>query len=222
MASSVMRNILPGSEQDMWWNWTVAELDSTRFGDAFRYWIPPDLQTKIRMDRREALTDIEWDRLKAAVISVRFPILLDLLLLGIVWHTGDLDPSDLPDVRIMNYDPHVKLAPSRTLVDFAAALDDNGNPPGEEGFGDNYRKARDTFRIYKVRGRPILVAETKSGPFTMLEGYTRLTVMTSLWKAGEFDSESIPILLGVCARLKEWRQFVCWNGQLVRTPKSFW
>src|SRR6266516_2119723 len=214
-----MRNIVPGSERDLWWNWAIAELDSTRFGEAFRYWIPVELQTKVHANRREALTQSDWDRLKAAVLNIRFPILLDLLQLGIVWYRGELDPSDLPDVRIMNYEPHVRLAPSRTLSAFSAALDAGRSPPGEGGFGENYRIVRNMFSPDSTHGRPILVAEAASGPFILLEGYTRLTIMTSLWSAGKFDSQ-IPILLGVCPRLKEWRQYGLLNGELVCTPKG--
>ena len=118
--------------------------------------------------------------------------------------TGELDSSELSNLRIMNYGPHTRLAPTRTLSAFAEKLDAQQAQPGEDGFGENYRIVRATFRFESVRGRPILVAETVSGPFTLLEGYTRLTVMTSMWRAGKIDSKPIPILLGVCPRLKEW------------------
>jgi hypothetical protein len=165
------------------------------------------------------LTQNDWDRLKSAVLNVRFPILLDLLQLDIVWYGAELDPSDLPDVRIMNYEPHVRLAPSRTLSAFTAAIDAGQNPPGESEFSESYRVVRDTFRSDSVRGRPILVAEAASGPFTLLEGYTRLTILTSLWSAGKINFQ-IPILLGICPRLKEWHQYILLNGGLVRTPKN--
>src|SRR6266581_2180645 len=164
-----MRNILPTSERDLWWNWAIAELDSTRFGEDFRSLIPIELQTKLRAGRRDVLTQSDWHELKGAVLKFRFPILLDLLQLGIDWYQGELDPSDLPDVRIMNYEPHVKLAPSRTLSTFAATLDAGRNPPGEGEFEVNYRTVRDTFSPDKIRGRPILVGEAASGPFTLLE-----------------------------------------------------
>ncbi|SRR6266568_1730310 len=214
-----MRNILPTSERDLWWNWAIAELDSTRFGEDFRSLIPIELQTKLRAGRRDVLTQSDWHELKGAVLKFRFPILLDLLQLGIDWYEGELDPSDLPDIRIMNYEPHVRLAPSRTLAAFAAALD-AGRNSGENEFGGNYRTVRDTFRTDQLRGRPILVAEATSGPFTLLEGYTRLTVMTSLRRAGKIDSQPIPVLLGVCSRLKEWHLYFLLKGDPVRSPKS--
>src|SRR5438094_5539106 len=105
-----MRNILPASELDLWWNWAIAELDSTRFGEDFRSLIPVELQTKVWADQREALTQSDWDELKGAVLKFSFPILLDLLHLGIDWYVGELDPSDLFDIRIMNYEQHVRLA----------------------------------------------------------------------------------------------------------------
>src|SRR5260370_822428 len=103
-----MRNIVVGSEKDLLWNWARAELDSTRFGEMFRRWIPDELQAK--------------------------------------------------------------------------------------------------------------VAEVSSGPFIVLEGYTRLTAMTSLFKAGKIDPETIPVLLGISPRLKEWHLYSSLNGR--RTPKS--
>jgi hypothetical protein len=215
-----MRNIGPGSEQDLWWNWAVAELDSIRFGTDFRHWVPKELQTKVRAGRREELTQIDWDRLKDAVLNVRFPILLDLLRLGIVWYRGELDSSDLPGVRIMNYEPHARLAPSRTLAAFAAALDAGRSPPGENNFGENYRIIRDTFRLDRIRGLPILVAEVSSGPFTLLEGYTRLTMMTSMWRAGKIGSKPIPILLGICPLLREWHLYGLSDGKRVRSTIS--
>lgn len=215
-----MRNIVLGSEQDLWWNWAVAELDSARFGDAFRRWIPTDLQTRVLANRRDDLTVDDWAQLKTAVLNVRFPILLDLLLLGTDWYLGDLDSIELPSLRVMNYEPHVRLAPSRNLAALAKELDAGRNPPGEDEFGNNYRTIRDAFLLDRARGRPILVAEDSSGPFTMLEGYTRMTAMTSLAAAERIHIPSVPILLGVCPRLHDWHQYGVWQGRLLRTERS--
>lgn len=217
-----MRSLVLGSESDLWWNWAAAELDSTRWGEAFRYWLTPELQSKVSSGRRQDLNDADWEKLRAAVLNVRAPILLDLLRLGCQWYVGELDWSELSGLRIMNYEPHVRLAPSRTLPDFAEALDSGENPFGEEKFGSNYRATRAAFRPDEVKGRPILVSENPSGTFTMLEGYTRLAVMTSLGKAGRLDPRPIPIVLGVCPRLKDWRLFGIWEGRLVRTDRSLY
>jgi len=215
-----MLDVTPGSQQDLWWNWAIAEVDSARFGAGLGSRMTLELQAKVRAGMREALTSSDWNSLKDAVTEFRKPILLDLLRFPTVWYQGELDSSELPNVRIMNYEPHVKISPSRTLSDFATALD-AGRNSGETEFGGNYRKVRAAFRVDKVRGRPILVAEAKSGPFILLEGYTRLTVMTSLIREGKINPQLISVLLGVCHRLREWHLYSMLNGRLIRTQSLF-
>jgi hypothetical protein len=216
----IMRDVRLGSQRDLWWDWAIAELDSARFGAGLSSFMTVELQTKVRAGERDALTQSDWDSLKDAVTNFRKPILLDLLRFPTIWYQGELDSSDLPGVRIMNYERHVKIAPSRTLSDFAAALD-AGRNSGENDFGGNYRKVRAAFRVDRIRGRPILVGEAKSGPFILLEGYTRMTVMTSLSREGKFSSQPIPVLFGVCRRLKEWYLYDLSNGRLVRTQSLY-
>ena len=86
-----------------------------------------------------------------------------------------------------------QLAPSRKLEEFADALDAGHVTSGEEEFASNYRKVHDSFSSQRMRGRPIVVAENVEGPFTILEGYTRLTTITSLQRAGRQFDHAIPV-----------------------------
>jgi hypothetical protein len=172
---------------------------------------------KVDADSRSALTPDDWDKLKQAVLQVRFPILLDLLHLGTTWHTAVVGIAELPQFRVMNFPPHAKLAPGRTFGEFTKRLDEGRDPVDDPAFGQNYRKMRPILDPVRMRGTPIVVCPSLDGPFTGLEGYTRMSVLISRNAAGESVPREIPILIGECSRLPEWHLWGVAGGHPVRT-----
>ena len=43
-----MRDLVLGSDNDLWWNWSVAELDSNRFSKAFGSRVPRSCKKRSR------------------------------------------------------------------------------------------------------------------------------------------------------------------------------
>jgi hypothetical protein len=55
-----------------------------------------------------------------------------------------------------------------------------------------------------MRGLPILVAEKEEGPYTEVEGLTRMSCLLSKMNKGEAVPDSISAILGVSPRIREW------------------
>jgi hypothetical protein len=55
-----------------------------------------------------------------------------------------------------------------------------------------------------MNGVPILVARRRAGPYTLIEGTTRMCVLLSKQRHGEIDAPWVLIVLGVSLRLGQW------------------
>lgn len=106
-------------------------------------------------------------------------------------------------MRLIRYPPFLDLAPSRLLGEFVRALDAGRDVPRED-FAANYRRLRSSFDSIKMRGVPILVAESREGPITEVEGLTRMACLLSKHMAGERVPSRVKAVLGESARLREW------------------
>jgi hypothetical protein len=198
-----MRNIELGTERDLIWHWARAEIESGRF---FQFYgsLEPHLREFVVSDDRSRLTPEDWGTLRKIVFGSRSPLLKGLARLGTIWHVGKLPFSELAELEIMDWPYFVPLSPSRRLEAFVRGLDRGQVPPHEERFAINYRNLRRQFSIERTHGYPVLVAERKQGPYIVVEGYSRLSVLTSKYIAGEVRDGEIPVVLGICANLTEW------------------
>ena len=70
---------------------------------------------------------------------------------------------------------------------------------GDPSFG-----VKGKFELASIRGRPMLVSDSSSGPWCVLEGTNRLVAIHRLVEAGKCPFESVPIIVGVCPTAKEW------------------
>lgn len=198
-----MRDIRPGSIQDLVWNWGRAEVESKRFSQFYDS-LSPQLQNLITLDKRDELGPADWDVLTRIVLSSRLPLLAGLIRLQTIWHTGILSFDKLPELMLMGWPPFVTLSPSRRIVDFVAALDKGQAPPREEGFLANYQDLKGRFEIGTMHGFPILVSLRLAGPYIILEGYSRLSVLTSKYLDGEIKAGEVQAVLGICDKLQHW------------------
>jgi hypothetical protein len=105
----------------------------------------------------------------------------------------------------MNLRIFVRIAPSRRLMDMTTALDHGSVPQGWDPL--NYPRLRSTFKLSRMHGNPILVAQRPSGPYTLIEGVTRMCVLLSKSLQGEIDLPHIPVVLGVSRRFDRWDFF---------------
>jgi hypothetical protein len=182
------------------WNWARAEVDSPRFG---AYWstLPPRILAALRSGDSAVLSRDEWGYLKATAEQIRGPLLKGLLRLGTEWHIGTIATADAEQLRLAWF----HAMPSRRLGALVDILDSGGNVPGEGSFAPNFRAARRAIDVSNMRGAPILVAESGQGPYGLLEGYIRCSVLVSRLRANEPVPAAIQVIVGVCPRIREWR-----------------
>ena len=196
-----MRDIRDGSEQDLVWNWARAEIESERHSR--HYNLPPRLLQFLQNDQRPDLTQEDWKVLADAVFSVRGPLLKGLRRLSTGWSTGVLNYEELLDLKIMGWSGFVSWAPSGSFEEFVRAVN-RGQPPVTKEWLSHYLKLRGSFDETKIKGCPILVSKKKDGPYTIVEGYGRLSVLTSHYLEGKLPAGEINIVLGICERLEDW------------------
>jgi hypothetical protein len=195
----------PAGWRDIAWNWARAEIDSPRFAPHDAH-VGETLLARVRAGDQQGLDDAAWSALTGAVARYRGGLLRGLRRLGTEWFSGELDLAEIPDLRVMNYLPFVAICPTRRLGDLAAALAAGREPPGAQEFATNFAALRHGFATARLaEARPILVTERAEGPYTLLEGYSRLAAVAARCLAGTAGPGEIPVLLGKCPRIAEWR-----------------
>jgi hypothetical protein len=194
----------PCSERELYWNIACAEANSPRYGGIYAR-VPPPLLDRIKRGAHDELSAGDLQAVTAIVKTYRAPLLEGLVELGTDWFQGALPATSLEAIRLLNYGPFVCLAPRRDLGTFVTALDAGHDPPGDENFGQNYRRFRAEYDSAKSVGRPVLVAATLEGPYTEIEGLTRMCSLISKLRAGEPVEPRLPVLIGICLQFEFWK-----------------
>ncbi len=122
--------------------------------------------------------------------------------LGTEWFLGDLRSASWGEVRVMNLRIFTDMAPTRRLRELASALDNGATPRIWKS--SYYPHLRSTFDLSRMNGCPIMVAEQPTGPYTLVEGSTRMCVLVSREMHGELVPSRIQMLLGVSTSLSRW------------------
>ncbi|MCI4317249.1 MAG: hypothetical protein L3J96_01805 [Thermoplasmata archaeon] len=188
----------------LYWNFAVAEVRSSRYGSLYRELLGPRVAELVRDADVERIQPADWDRVRRAVRQAREPVLRELPALDLAWFTGELPVEDVASIRVMNTPAFAAYAPTRRIAEFVDKLDERVPLTGDDMFASNYSRFRPRFNPTKVIGRPILLAPREAGPFTELEGLTRLCAYASAWFAAEVVPASVPVLLGVSPRVHHW------------------
>jgi hypothetical protein len=194
----------PSSENELYWNFAVAEVRSSRYDSLYREHLGPRVAELVRNANVARIQPAEWDRIRRAVRQNREPILRELPAMDLTWLQGELRVEDVASIRVMNTPAFAAYAPSRRIAEFVHKLDERVPLMGDEEFADNYHRLRPRFDPTKVFGRPILLAPRETGPLTELEGLTRLCAYASAWSRSEAVPTSVPVLLGVSPRVHAW------------------
>jgi len=195
-----------GTVRDFLWNFARAEFEIPPSGPRHTQpEIAAELRGRILRGERESLSPTDWRRLHEAVVSTRSTIVNPVIALVREWFLGEITPSDLADLRVMNLRIFTSMVPSRRLVDFAKALDRGVFPRIWDP--KHYRELRAHFDISRMHGAPILVGERPTGPFTVIEGTTRLSVATSMRDLGELGWATLPVVAGVGAGIAGWEWY---------------
>ena len=201
-----MRVTSSGTARDVYWNFARAEFEVPAGGP--RHTAPPisaELRRRVERGDRDRLSPRDWRELRGAVLSVRGTIVRPLLARVKKWYLAEPSPDDLRELRVMNLHIFTSIVPSRSLVDFAASLDRGVFPRiWDPRF---YRELRARFDPGKMHGAPIVVAARETGPFTLIEGVTRMSVLTSRLRLGETVGESLSVVLGLGPAVAGWEWY---------------
>jgi hypothetical protein len=192
-----------GSVRDLFWNFARAEFEIPESGPRHTQpRISSELRERVLRDEGTALSDADWEELRAAVLSTRADILEALLDERLKWYRAELPASEWPTVRVMDLQIFTRIAPSRHLLELATALDAGAVP--SVWSPSNYPRLRAAFDRSRMHGDPVLVAQRRAGPYTLIEGTTRMCVLVSRHVDGEVEPRSIPVVLGVGPHVDRW------------------
>lgn len=198
---------VPCSAQEFLWNLAYSENDSvSNHGNVWREALGPRLSRLLREGARGSLTETDWAGIRGALSVARGAYLEPLFQIDPLWYVGRANTSRLGEIRLIRHDPFRAIAPTLLLGDFVKALDAGRDTPGDR-FAGRYRRLRATFDPAKSRGIPAVVATDLEGPFTEIDGLTRMSMIESMLTHGELAPASISLLVGVTERIREWQWF---------------
>lgn len=199
----MIQNLEKISEKEMLRDWAFAEATSIRRMPYLKKTLGETLLEKLKTADASLISEPEWESLEAMIRKNRAELLDGLLNIEIEWFRGDLSVSDLKELRIMNWEPFVTLAPSRNLVDLVRAFERGEMPPRHHEFAANLQRIKENFAIEKMKGRPIFVGRSKEPPYILVEGFTRLSALL----LGGIRVNLLPIILGVSRNIERWKFF---------------
>ena len=191
------------NEEEMLKNWALAEVASVRRRKYLSGILPESLIQKISRGRYEFTQD-EWKTLIEMIRSTRSQLLNDLLKLDVEWYEGKLPMQELKDLEMMNWPPFVNLAGSKRFLDLVNAFRDGKMPSNHHEFAENLERIRKELKIENMKGKPIVLSRSDKPPYSLVEGFTRLSAMLLNILNGKLYEGEIPVILGVSRRLDEW------------------
>jgi hypothetical protein len=192
------------SERDLFWEFARAESDSARYASYLAPNLTPKLIAALAADNRSSLSEGDWGILRQAVWALRWPLLSELLDLGVTWSYGPFETKELGNVRFIRMTAFIYVAPSRTLSELALAHQVGNSPQGED-FGEKLGKILRSFDPQRMRGAPVLLTENGAPPYLLIEGLSRTTALTIRFQKGENIPQRIRVLFGVCPKLRTWK-----------------
>ncbi len=192
---------------DFYWEFARAETQNdARHSQIYSRGLGPALFARVRHGKKDGVDRSELSLIRSTVLSTRPEYLRPLLRLGLRWSFGDLPSASLIQLRVPDLEIFRPTAPSRLLGDFASALDRE-----ERGVwrpvARNHRRIRSCFDPDRMVGTPIVVGTSPQGPFTIVEGLTRLSVLASRFGSGETVPPRSRLLIGVGPKASAWRFF---------------
>ena len=202
-----VRLLASATRADFFREFARAEVhNDARHNRAYSRGLGLDLFARVRSGDMDGIDRKGHSLIRSTVISTRPTFLRPLLRLGLRWSYGDLSPSGLSRLRVPDLDIFRHTAPSRCLGDFVLALD-----RGEGGvwrpLARNYGRMRSRFDPRRMVGVPIVVGATSRGPFTVVEGLTRLSILVSRLGRGEPVPRRIRALIGLGPKAENWKFF---------------
>lgn len=180
-----------------------AELDSLNYGVGYERSLGRTVVDRLRVTRPSEWSTEERQRLIYTLGSMRGMFILPLLALEPEWSEGTLESSELANLRATLGAWWGDLSPELDLATFISAFEAGKDAPGG-GLRSKVSDLASGFDLSRMRGRPILLGEAETGPFTILEGTKRLMALTKRARDGLPVPNSIPIYVGLTPIMSDW------------------
>jgi restriction system protein len=123
------------------------------------------------------------------------------------WLEGVFPVDAIGSLRLTSWFEQPGYANARTIDEL---LDSIG--------GAHYAKL--DFRIDNMRGRPVIVAPERDGPYMLIEGTHRCCEIVRLARRGEVPVAVLPFVLGVCPNIHDYTSYQ--GGAPVIGAKPWW
>lgn len=197
-------DVRPATLNDLLWEFALAETQNdVRHDRMYSQGLGPDLFYRVRTNQREELKHADWELLRSTVLATRPDYLPPILSLELSWNTGWIETRELGELKTPGLNMFRPLAPSRRLAEFVASLENERLVSGL-AVEENFRRIRSTFNPSRMLGAPVVIGERSTGPFTIVEGMTRLSVLCSKVRHAEPVPPGIRLVVGLGNRAKEW------------------
>ena len=199
--------VSPCSSREFYWNFAYSENDSVSgHGDRWRSTLGSRLSRLIGEGARSQLTATDWTEVERGLEQARGGYATSLMQLRPDWYRVNIGVHQLAEVRVINHQPFLTVAPGRRLDDFVAGLDAGMDTPGDP-FAQRYRRLRPLFQSERVRGVPILVARRLGASTVEVDGLTRMSILLSKLREGDEVPGSVELLMGISEHISDWRWF---------------
>jgi hypothetical protein len=202
--SATVRVKVPTGVREVMASFAAAELDSSEYGKAYKQLLSTETRTLLRSRALRYWSTQEQDAAISVLMAYRGGYIQPFLVLNPLWYRAEVEVERVAELRSTEQLGFRELAPNLDLGTMVTSLE-AGRVPSDGSFARRYRELRTNFLPPAVRGRPIIVAKSASGPFTVMEGTTRLCAMLALHRRGEKVASPVSLYLGVTPLRDQWR-----------------
>lgn len=199
-----MQDLIRINEREMLRTWAIAEASSVRRWKDIKNLLPKETLSKIKNKQFTKLSEDDYKALEQMITQFRSPLLGGLFRLKPDWWKGYIEIKDLESSKMMNWPPFVDLAGSNNLSDLIDEFEKGNYPPNHKEFEANLNRVRRSLKIKEMMGAPIFVANNKTTPPHLIEGFTRCSAILMNFRSGKLKNNKIPIILGLSKHLKDW------------------
>lgn len=192
-----------GSVRDLHRNFALAEFEVPVGGRRHtRPHFRRELLARVLQGDRSGFSAGDREALRRAVLSARRTLVEPMERFVDRWQMARVEHEDQRRLRVMNLRIFASPVPSRKLAKPSAALDRGRFL--RTWNARHYQALRDGFDLTRMHGIPILAGERLRGPFTIVEGTTRLCSAYSRFRGSDPRVVPFPVLVGPGRRLRKW------------------
>lgn len=185
-------------------NWAIAEATSHRRWRYVKHLLPISTSEKIEQKAFESLTQEDQQALITMIRHAREPLLKGLLPIPVTWYLTTLSFEHYMNISICHFPQFIQIAHSDTLIELVEALERGEMSPKHDEFREQLLHLEKHFSMQQMHGVPILVALHNTGPYYLIEGFTRSCAMVMQARKGKQTYETVPVIMGIGKDLTMW------------------